>query len=134
MVNDNVENLILARKPINGAEYQILNTKNDFNDICCLIIKITDQQTIEIGQFKNIQTAKETLKLLDGNDNIGRKIRIKVKYSDDIYIGKVMLWTYGESSRIEILGSKEGEKTQSYLIFDKYINRDAIIEYCEFID
>lgn len=130
-----IKNLILKTKPVNNIEYQILNTKNGFNDICCVIVKITGKQFVEIGQFTNIEIAKEILEKLDGNENIGRQVRIKNKNSEDVYIGEVKLWTFGAFGRIEILGNKEGEREKSHLIFYKYNDKnEELIESCEFID
>ncbi|MBU4601211.1 hypothetical protein L6307_01405 [Candidatus Parcubacteria bacterium] len=131
----NNESLILDTKQINGVEYQILSTKNSLNDICCMIIKITGQQNFEIGQFKNIETAKETLKELNGDDNIGKKVKIKIKNHDKVYKGKVVLWTYGENSRIEICGGEESMNEKVHLIFYKYDDMgNKLIEDCEFVD
>ena len=130
-----IKSLILDRKSINDTEYQILNTKNEFNDICCAIVKINGKQFIEIGQFTNVETAKEVLGKLDGDENIGRRVKIKNKNSEDVYIGEVKLWTFGEFGRVEILGNKESEQDQRHLIFYKYDgNSNELIESCEFID
>lgn len=134
-MTNNDESLILDKKPIDGGEYRILNTKNYINDICCVIIKIIGRQIIEIGQFKNIETAKETLKELDGDDNIGKKVRIKIKNHDKVYIGKVVLWTYGENSRIEICGGEENTNEKVCLIIYRFNDTgNQLIEKLEFID
>ena len=121
MTNENNnENLIIDEKQINGTKYQIQNTKNEFNDICCKIIKVTEQRLFEIkGQFKNIETAKEVLEELNGNDNIGKKVRIKIKNHDKVYAGKVVLLTYGENSVVEVCGGEENTNEKVHLIFNK---------------
>ncbi|MEA2088390.1 MAG: hypothetical protein U9O55_00935 [Patescibacteria group bacterium] len=133
---NNNKNLILVRKQIDSvAEYQILNTKNVFNDICCVIIKITGRQIFEIGQFKNIEIAKEVLEKLNGNDYIGRKVKIKIKNYDKIYIGEIVSWTYGENSAVEIYGGEENTSEKVHLIFNKFDNKwNQLIEKLEFID
>lgn len=135
MTDEKNKNIIVARKIVSDIEYQILDTRNAINDICYLIIKLTDRQIIEVGQFKNIETAKEQLETLNEEDNIGRKVRIKHKDSPNIYMGIIMLWTFGELSRIEITGGIEGEPEVNHIIFYKFDdNNHELIEICEFID
>ena len=136
MTNENNnENLVLDEKQINGTKYQIWNTKNEFNDICCVIIKIIGQQNFKIGQFKNIETAKEVLEELNGNDNIGKKARIKIKNHDKVYVGKIVSWTYGENGGVEICGGEENTNEKVYLIFNKFDDAGSqLIEKLEFIE
>jgi len=69
------------------------------------------------------------------NNYIDKKVRIKIKNYDKIYTGKVVLWTYGKNSSIEICGGEENTKEKIHLIFYKFYDAgNQLIEKLEFID
>lgn len=69
------------------------------------------------------------------NNYIDKKVRIKIKNHDKVYTGKVMSWTYGENSSIEICGGEENTNEKVHLIFYKFDDKgNQLIEEIEFID
>ncbi len=77
----------------------------------------------------------ENNKKLDEDDYIDKKVKIKIKNHNKIYIGKVVSLTCGENSSIEICGGEENTNEKVHLIFYKFDDKgNQLIEEIEFID